>query len=201
MATFLGPAATLTASEISDDTIRLFDCVYLEGYLIGNEPLFLPILQRIKQAGLKIALDLSNFNIVNGYHDLLRRVVPEYVNILFSNESEAEAYTGLKAELSIEEISAQVDISIVTIGSRGALVAGKNQQFHIPPEKRNPIDTTGAGDNFAAGFLFGQSVGASIKQSAHIGSLLSGYVIETIGSQIPDSCWDEIKLKVKTFIV
>ncbi|MDR1407227.1 MAG: adenosine kinase [Tannerella sp.] len=200
MATFLGPAATLSADEIRDDTLRPYDCVYVEGYLISNEALFLPILHRIRRLGLKIALNLSNFNIVNDFSELLHRVIPEYVDILFSNEREAEAYTGTDAAVAVREIAKQVDISVVTIGEKGALAASGDTCVHVPAPACNPLDTTGAGDNFAAGFLYGLSVGASLKQSACIGSLLSGYVIETFGPQIPADRWHEIKLKVKEYI-
>ncbi len=196
MATFLGPAATLSATEVANTTISSYDCVYIEGYLISNEALFLPVLQRAKSAGLKIALDLSNFNIVHGFKDLLSEVVPKYVNILFSNESEAVAYTGLKAEDAVRKISEQVDISIVTLGKNGALVGSRGELITVPSLGRNPVDTTGAGDNFAAGFLYGLSLNASLTQAAQIGSLLAGHVIETIGPQIPDERWCEIKLKV-----
>jgi len=196
MATYLGPAETLSADEIADETLRGYDCVYIEGYLISNSALFLPVLQRVKRMGLKVALDLSNFNIVNGYNSLLHNVIPEYVDILFSNESEAEAYTGLEAENAIREIVKQVDISIVTIGAKGALAASGDAVVHVPATNIKPVDTTGAGDNFAAGVLFGYSSGASLLQSAKIGSLLSSYVIRTVGPQIPADCWREIKLNV-----
>jgi sugar/nucleoside kinase (ribokinase family) len=200
MATFLGPAATLSADEITDEMLRKYDCVYIEGYLIANEALFLPILRRIRDAGLKVALDLSNFNIVNGFNDLLHHVIPEYVDILFSNESEARAYTGLDAGDAVREISKQVDISVVTIGEKGALAGSGGTWIHVPAAGGKPVDTTGAGDNFAAGFLYGQSLGASIEQSARTGSLLSSYVIGVIGPQIPANCWNEIKLKVKDLV-
>ena len=196
MATFLGPAATLTATEIAETTFNEYDCVYIEGYLISNEALFLPVLQRAKNAGLKIALDLSNFNIVNAYKDLLSEVIPQYVHILFSNESEATAYTGLKAKEAVQKISEQVDISVVTIGEKGALVGRQGAKIHIPATGSNPVDTTGAGDNFAAGFLYGLTKETSLRQAAQIGSLLAGQVINTIGSQIPDEHWCQIKLKV-----
>ena len=200
MATFLGPAATLSASEIPDEMIAGYDCIYLEGYLISNEALFLPILQRAQKAGLQIALDLSNFNIVNGFKGLLSEVIPQYVQILFSNESEAESYTGLNVEKAVRNISEQVDISVVTVGKRGALVGSRGEVVSIPALGRNPVDTTGAGDNFAAGFLYGLTRGASLTQAAQIGTLLAGHVIETIGPQIPDETWCQIKLKVKEIL-
>jgi sugar/nucleoside kinase (ribokinase family) len=200
MATFLGPAATLAATEIPDSVLRAYDCIYIEGYLISNEALFLPILQRIHNLGLKTALDLSNFNIVNGFKDLLSEIIPRYVHILFSNESEAEAYTGLPAREAVRKISEQVELSVVTVGKDGALVGGQDGVLTVPAMGGKPVDTTGAGDHFAAGFLYGQTVGASLKQSAQIGSLLAGYVIETIGPQIPTALWKQIKLKVNSYL-
>ncbi|MDR0794555.1 MAG: adenosine kinase [Tannerella sp.] len=197
MATFLGPAATLSASEISDDLFDGYACLYIEGYLISNDALFLPILQRAKNAGLKIALDLSNFNIVNGYKGLLSEVIPRYVQILFSNEIEAAAYTGLNAEEAARMISKQIEVSVVTVGKRGAFVGCSGESIAIPATGRKPVDTTGAGDHFAAGFLFGLSQKTTLCRAAQIGSLLAGHVIETVGPQIPDELWSQIKLKVE----
>jgi sugar/nucleoside kinase (ribokinase family) len=209
MATFLGPAATLSAAEISDDMLRLYDVLYMEGYLISNEPLFLPILKRAKRLGLKVALDLSNFNIVHGFRDLLKEVIPSYVDILFSNESEAEAYTGLPAREAIHEIAREVGIAVVTIGKDGALIKSggrlmpdpaDGRVMHQPASESRVADTTGAGDHFAAGFLFGFAQGATLEQAARIGSLLSGHVIETIGAQIEENRWVQIKLKVDAIL-
>lgn len=196
MATFLGPAATLEAAEISDETLSTYDLVYIEGYLISNEKLFLPILERANKLGVKVALDLSNFNIVKGFNELLHEMIPQYVDILFSNESEAEAYTELPAREAVRKISEEVEISVVTLGKEGALVGSGNEVIHVPATGGKPLDTTGAGDNFAAGFLYGQSIGASLEESAKIGSILAGHVIEVIGPQIPELQWQQIKLKI-----
>ena len=200
MATFLGPAATLSATEIPDRMLNDYDCLYIEGYLISNEALFLPVLQQAKKAGLKITLDLSNFNIVNSFKDLLSDVIPQYVQILFSNESEAAAYTGLQAEDAVRKISEQVDISVVTVGKKGAWVGSRGESMYVPATGSYPVDTTGAGDNFAAGFLYGLTKDGSLMQAAKIGSLLAGQVITTIGPQIPDENWCQIKLKVNEIL-
>ena len=200
MATFLGPAAMLSDEDITDEMLSQYDCLYMEGYLISNEKLFLPIMKRAKNLGLKVALDLSNFNIVNGFKDLLKDVIPAYVDILFSNESEAEAYTGLSAHEAIDMIAKEVETSVVTIGKDGVLARNKNQMIHDAALSSNVVDTTGAGDNFAAGFLYGYSCGASLEQSAKIGSILSGNVIEVVGAQIPEERWEQIKLKVDSIL-
>ena len=200
MATFLGPAATLSDDEIADEVLSQYDCLYLEGYLIANEALFLPILKRAKRMGLKIALDLSNFNIVNGFKDLLKTVIPAYVDILFSNESETEAYMGLPANVAIDGIAKEVEISVVTVGKDGVWAKKGENKIHHPAVSKLVVDTTGAGDNFAAGFLFGYSVHASLEQSVQIGSLLSGHVIEMVGAQIAEDRWEEILIKVEDIL-
>jgi len=201
MATFLGPAATLSDNEITDEMLKPYDCLYIEGYLISNEALFFPILQRARKAGIKIALDLSNFNIVNGFKGLLSEIIPQYVHILFSNKDEAEAYTGLNVEQAVRKISEQVEISVVTIGKRGALVGSRDNVIAVSALERQAVDTTGAGDNFAAGFLYGLTKNATLEQAAQIGSLLAGHVIETIGPQIPDHRWCQIKLKTDEILI
>jgi len=147
--------------------------------------------------GLKVALDLSNFNIVTGFRDYLKEIIPVYVDILFSNESEATAYTGLPAEEAIDVIAHDVEISVVTVGKDGVWAKRGDRKVHDAAVSNNVVDTTGAGDNFAAGFLFGFSLDATLEQSVHIGSLLSGNVIETVGAQIPEERWSQIMLKVE----
>jgi sugar/nucleoside kinase (ribokinase family) len=200
MGTFLGLAPTITPDEIKEEILSRYNCIYIEGYLLVNEELVRTTMQKAKKLGLKVALDLSNFNIVNAFKGLLDDIIPEYVDILFSNESEAEAFTGLKAEEAVKVLSGMVEVSLVTLGKEGALVGSKGQVIAVPAEGGKPVDTTGAGDHFAAGFLYGQSVEATLEQSARIGSLLAGYIIDVIGAQIPDDKWEQIKLKVDAIL-
>lgn len=197
MGTFLGPGPTITPDEISEEVLSRYQCIYIEGYLLVNEPLVRTTMEKAKRLGLKVALDLSNFNIVNAFKGMLEDLIPKYVDILFSNESEAEAFTGQRAAEAVRTLSELVEVSLVTLGKEGALIGSHGQVYSIPAEGGKPVDTTGAGDNFAAGFLYGQSVGASLVQSARIGSLLAGYVIDVVGPQIPEDKWEQIKLKVK----
>lgn len=200
MATFLGPAATITPEEVTEDMLSPFNCLYIEGYLIVNEPLLRGAVAKAKKMGLKVALDLSNYNIVNSFKELLEDIIPNYVDILFCNESEAEAFTGLEARKAVKALGELVDVAIVTIGKEGALVCSRGEFCHVLAEGGKPLDTTGAGDHFAAGFLYGQSVGATMEQSARIGSMLSGYVIDVIGPEIPGEHWEQIKLKVEAIL-
>ncbi len=200
MGTFLGPAPTISPDEITEDVLRGYDCIHIEGYLIVNEELVRETMKKAKRLGLKVALDLANYNIVNAYKGLLEEVIPQYVDILFANASEAEAFTGLPAQEAVKALEKQVHVALVTLGKDGSLIGSEGKFYHVDAEGGKPVDTTGAGDNFAAGFLYGQSVGASLVQSAQIGSMLSGYVIDVVGPQVPTDKWEQIKLKVKTIL-
>ena len=200
MGTFLGPAPTISPDEITEDVLRGYDCIHIEGYLIVNEELVRETMKKAKRLGLKVALDLANYNIVNAYKGLLEEVIPQYVDILFANASEAEAFTGLPAQEAVKALEEQVHVALVTLGKDGSLIGSEGKFYHVDAEGGKPVDTTGAGDNFAAGFLYGQSVGASLVQSAQIGSMLSGYVIDVVGPQVPADKWEQIKLKVKTIL-
>lgn len=197
MGTFLGPAPDICPEEIGEDLLAAYQCIYIEGYLLVNEPLVRTTMEKAKRLGLRVALDLSNYNIVNAFRGLLEEIVPKYVDILFSNESEAEAFTGLPAREAVRRLSEQVDVSLVTLGKEGSVVGSHGNFWTIPAEGGRPVDTTGAGDNFAAGFLYGCSAGVSLEQAARIGSLLAGHVIDVVGPQIPAGEWEQIKLKVR----
>ena len=200
MGTFLGPAPTISPDEITEDVLSGYDCIHIEGYLIVNEELVRETMKKAKRLGLKVALDLANYNIVNAYKGLLEEVIPQYVDILFANASEAEAFTGLPAQEAVKALEKQVHVALVTLGKDGSLIGSEGKFYHVDAEGGKPVDTTGAGDNFAAGFLYGQSVGASLVQSAQIGSMLSGYVIDVVGPQVPADKWEQIKLKVKAIL-
>ncbi|MCC8142950.1 MAG: adenosine kinase [Tannerellaceae bacterium] len=195
MATFLGPAPTLTSADLTEEILAGYDLIYIEGYLLVNEELVENTIRKAKELGVKVALDLSNFNIVNAFRPLLERIVPQ-LDILFSNESEAETFTGLPAGQAVRKLAEQVTIAIVTIGKEGALACTGENVVPVPAEGGKPLDTTGAGDHFAAGFLYGISINAGVEKAARIGSLLAGYAIGVVGAQIPDCEWGQIKLKV-----
>ena len=124
--------------------LSAYQCIYIEGYLLVNEELVRTTMQKAKKLGLKVALDLSNFNIVNAFRGLLDDIIPEYVDILFSNESEAEAFTGLKAHEAVKVLSEQVEISLVTLGKEGALVGSKGQVIAVPATTLLPDSFTGS---------------------------------------------------------
>lgn len=194
MVTHLGAAVEMAAEDIQPDMFRNYDCLYVEGYLVQDHNLIKNAVRTAKQAGLKIAIDLASFNVVEENRDFLRALVADYVDILFANEDEARVFTGEEEPLNaLQAISEMCDLAVVKIGMRGALIKHQAEVLHVgimAAAKR--VDTTGAGDYYAAGFLSGLCAGLSLRQCGTIGAITAGKVIEVVGTTPGEEAWVEV---------
>ncbi len=194
MVTHLGAALELSAEEIVPEIFRQYDCLYVEGYLVQDHALIEKAAKTAKECGLQVAIDLASFNIVEENLTFLRRLVAEYVDILFANEDEAKAFTGEAEPLNaLQAISEICRLSIVKIGTKGALIKNGGEVVHVgimAAAKR--VDTTGAGDFYAAGFLSGLCDGLSLRQCGTIGAITAGKVIEVVGTTFGEEEWEDI---------
>jgi sugar/nucleoside kinase (ribokinase family) len=195
--TYLGAAVELDTIDLNDNFFTGYQFFHLEGYLVFNRPLVEATLKMAKAKKMIISIDLSSFNVVEANLDFLKDVIKKYVDIVFANEEEAKAFTGQAPEKALDEIAAICDIAVVKIGKNGSLIKRGDEVFRVGAISANVIDTTGAGDLFAAGFLYGLVKGLSLYQCGHIGALLAGKVIEVLGAKITDCIWDDIKMGVK----
>lgn len=196
--TYLGASVLLEAKEIAEELFNDYDCFFIEGYLLVNYPLMLRTAQIAKKRGMKYAIDLGSYNMVQEHLDFLKPFVRDNVDILFANEEEAFAYTGKAPEEALEIISRDVELCIVKIGAKGALIKTKDTFISVPAQKTSHvIDTTGAGDLFAAGFLHGYCQGKSLDSCGLIGGILASHVIRELGTELPDEIWERIKEQIK----
>ena len=201
MVTHLGAALELSAEEIEPAVFEGYDCLYMEGYLVQNHALIRKAAETAKACGLKVALDLASFNIVAENLEFLRKLVTDCVDIVFANEEEARAFTGKEPKEALGMIAKKCSIAIVKVGANGSYIRKGTEEIKvsaIPVQK--VVDTTGAGDYFASGFLYGLTCGYSLDKCAKIGSILSGNVIQVIGTTIPQERWDEIKLNINRIL-
>jgi sugar/nucleoside kinase (ribokinase family) len=196
-ATYLGSAVKLSPQEINAEIFNGFDFFHVEGYLVQNHDLIEKALATAKGMGLKTSIDLASFNVVAENLEFLKNIVKRYVDIVFANEEEALAFTGLDPESSVREIARNCEIAIVKTGPRGSLVSCQESVCKIDAIKAEPIDTTGAGDLYAAGFLYGLMKDMNLNKAAEIGSLLAGNVIEHVGARIPEAKWPELIKKIQ----
>ncbi|MFA8450556.1 MAG: adenosine kinase [Bacteroidales bacterium] len=195
--TFLGAAVELGASDLSLEMFKGYDYLHIEGYLVQNHDLIEKALVLAKEAGLKVSLDLASYNVVEDNLDFLQKVVRDYVDIVFANEEESKAFTGKSPEESLDILADLCEIAVVKLGSKGSLIKKSAETCTAGVIPANAVDTTGAGDYYAGGFLYGLINNCTLEQCARIGAILSGNVIEVIGAQMEAERWTEIKKLVK----
>lgn len=193
--TYLGASAQMNPKEISQAVFRDSAVVHLEGYLLFNTELIFAALDTAKASGALVSLDLASFNVVEEAKDTLDKIVKEYVDILIANEDESYAFTGYAdEEKAIETMAEHVDIAVLKVGARGSLIHHDNKVTKIlPAGSGQVIDTTGAGDLWAAGFLYGLVNGYSIKDCGRLASLCGYEVCRVVGAHIDDDGWKRIK--------
>ncbi|MGB0743847.1 MAG: adenosine kinase [Opitutales bacterium] len=199
MRTDLGAAMTLAPEEISSDDFAGCAHAHIEGYLLFNAELMKRVIESAKEAGCSISLDLASFEVVHAAGETLPAILKDYVDIVFANEEEASAYTGMRNDYAAmaEQLASVCDIAAVKIGAKGSYIAsaGKVEKIEPVPADR-VVDTTGAGDLWAAGFLYGWSQEKPLHECARIGSLLGSAVVQEQGTVLPEEIWSYILKQV-----
>lgn len=195
-ATYLGAAVDLSAEDISHEIYVDYDYFYIEGYLVQDKMMFEKALRLAASAGLKICLDLASYNIVDGHADLFRSMISEYVDILFANEEEIRSLTGKSPEAGAREISGICDLVVIKLGAEGSFCICREGMVRIGVTPSKAIDTTGAGDLYAAGFIYGHMKGLPAETCGKMGAILAGRIIELIGAKMDESHWEVLRREI-----
>jgi sugar/nucleoside kinase (ribokinase family) len=195
MLTFLGAAAETRPEDIRADLFADAAVVHIEGYLLFNPRLILAALTAAKSAGALVSLDLASFNVVEESRSFLAEAVQEYVDILIANEDEARAYTGESEALpAIRALSKGVQIAVLKRGPLGSLISRDGRILTVAADgDGRAIDTTGAGDLWASGFLFGLVEGYPLEKCGALGSACGYEVCQVVGASIPEYGWQRIR--------
>ena len=192
-ATYLGAAATMQPSEVDEKIFDSYDLIHIEGYLIFNHDLILDVCRKAKAHGLQISMDMASYNLIESNLEFVKMLLRDYVNIIFANEEEAKAYTGVEQVEALHALSEECSIAIVKIGKEGSFIKMNGEVTAIEPVDAQRIDTTGAGDIYASGFLYGYINGYSALKAGNLASYLSSRMIEYVGAKLPDEEWVKIK--------
>ena len=192
-ATYLGAAANLKPENIMPEMFTSYDYFHIEGYIVQNHELIEKAMRLAKEAGLIVSLDLASFNVVNDNRDFLTDLVEKYVDIIFANEDESYAYTHLQPEEAVASLAKQCCIAVVKVGKDGSYVQQGEERFHVPAVGTLCIDSTGAGDYYAAGFLYGLAHELDLHACASIGTMVAGRVCEVLGAKLPEETWHELR--------
>lgn len=195
MFTFLGASTLLRPTTVTKNLFKDTAIANIEGYLLFNRDLMVAALKAARASGALVAVDLSSFEVVNASLDILEDLIKKYVDILIANEDEALAFTGFTDESkALDALSQHVTYAVLKIGKRGSYVSFNNSVTTIPPQLlENPVDTTGAGDLWASGFLFGIANGFPLEKCGKLASACGCEVCKVMGTQIPDEGWKRIK--------
>ena len=191
-ATCLGAAAEMCADDIRPELIDGWDILYVEGYLVANPTMLDKAVTTAKKAGLKIAIDMASYNVVEESRDYFMQLIENYVDYVFANEHEALALTGMEPHQALDFLASRCEIAVVKVGAKGSYIKRGNEMVTIPPMKVNVIDTNGAGDMWAAGFLAGLVKGESLEKCGQMGAIVAANVIEVLGTKMDDARWEKI---------
>jgi sugar/nucleoside kinase (ribokinase family) len=129
-----------------------------------------------------------------------KEIVEKYVDIVFANEDEARSFTGMGPEDALNSISQFCEIAVIKVGSEGSWIKRGDEIIKVGSHPVNCKDTTGAGDLYASGFLYGYSNNFDLKKCGLLGSLTAGKVIEIVGARMDEGRWNEIKKSIDKFI-
>jgi sugar/nucleoside kinase (ribokinase family) len=196
-ATHLGAAVELNAEDLNASDFKGYDILYLEGYLIINKPLIVAACKIAKANKMKIALDLASYNVVEARLGDFKEVVEKYVDILFANEEEAKAFTGLDVQTAVFRLSELCETAVVKVGAEGSWLKRGEEVIKIGTIPVQSKDTTGAGDLYAAGFLYGMAMNDNLENCGLYGAILSGKVIEIYGARLDHGRWGEIRVMIE----
>jgi sugar/nucleoside kinase (ribokinase family) len=196
MRTHLGAAMTLSPDEITAADFAGAKHAHIEGYLLFNPSLADKVIRTARAAGCTISLELASFEVVNVARDWILAQLKEGVHAVFANEDEIRALfqSNDSYDAQARRLAGYGGIAAVKIGKDGAWVAKGDALHRIEPVKvAKVVDTTGAGDAWAGGFLYGYLSGFSLAAAGALGSALGAECVQHLGPAIPEMHWPRLR--------
>lgn len=188
MNTHLGACTNLGPDDIDPELVAASSITYLEGYLFDPpqaKDAFRKASRLARGAGRKVALTLSDSFCVERYHDEFLGLIEEHIDILFANEAEIKAlYPGSSLKEAVAALAGRVEIAAITRSERGSILAHGEERVKVPAQPIDElVDTTGAGDLYAAGVLYGLTRGLPLAECGRLGSIAASEVIGHYGAR------------------
>jgi len=195
MCTYLGASVGLDPADLDLALVRQAKVLYLEGYLWDSEEAkraFIAAAQVMRESGGQVALSLSDAFCVDRHRQSFQELVDGHVDVLFANEMEiCSLYESDSFEAAAEQVRGRCRVAALTRSEKGSLVLSGGDTLAIPSfHLGDLVDTTGAGDLYAAGFLYGYTQGADLEHCGRLGSLCAGQVVTQLGPRPQGSLTD-----------
>ncbi|MCQ2172540.1 MAG: adenosine kinase [Bacteroidales bacterium] len=200
-AVYLGAALDLVPEDLKPEYFAGHDYFHIEGYLVQNQALIRRAVELAHEAGCVISLDMASYNVVESNNAFLHDIVEKYVDIVFANETESKAFTKIDdPRKALDEIAKLCKIAVVKVGKDGSWVKSGDEVHFIPVWPADTIDATGAGDTYAAGFLYAHALGMPLDICGKVGSIIAAKVVEIIGTKIDIPRWRAAKAEIRELI-
>ncbi len=201
MFTYMGASAELLPSEISETSFHDVQALYLEGYLAYNPTIILHCINVAKSNNVEVVLDCGSFGVIQDCRFIIDKLISERaIDILIANEDEARALTKVEEDLACMEIAKMAKIAIVKLGKRGAIIGMRDEIIRIDAHDVEAVDSTGAGDYWAAGFLYGYLNDWPLEKCGELASAIAAEAVQIMGPVIPDEGYERL-IKIRDKIV
>jgi sugar/nucleoside kinase (ribokinase family) len=188
MCTFLGLSRDLRAGDVNLEDLRQSKYLYVTGYLWDTDnqkEAVLLAMREANRAGVKVALSLSDPFCVNRHKADLQRIMREHADVLFGNYQEAQALTDTDNPYdAVRALAQHCDVAVVTMDDKGSLIQAGSELYEIPVYRVTAVDTTGAGDMYAAGLLYGLTRGLPLDETGRIASYAAAQVVAKLGPRL-----------------
>jgi len=199
MVSYIGAADEYSITHVQDfDAVKSSKLFYFTGYKLTNESMKEVVFEAVKHAKKNktlVAFDLADSWVIESHLHDIRYILPN-CDIIFMNKDEANTISGSVDE-AIADFSKTASITVVKVGKEGCVVKANNELYKIPGYAVDALDTTGAGDSFAAGFLYGLVKGFSIPDSAKLANFVGSKVVCNMGSVLAEKDIKDIQLFIK----
>lgn len=196
--TYLGAAIELGPEDLKKEFYDDADIFYAEGYLVQNHELIEQAMKMAKEAGLLVAIDMASYNVVEANKEFMVHLMKEYVDIVFANEDEAYAFSNTKnCRQALDYLASLTSIAVVKVGPNGSWVKSGDKIYRAGTYGNKPVDKTGAGDSYAAGFFYGLFHDYDLGKCARIGAYIADHVIATTGAKLSKEVWKKILSEIE----
>lgn len=196
MRSSLAASLLMRPEDLSDNDFAGVAHLHIEGYQFFNPGLVRQAVKMAKKHDCTVSLDLASFEVVRRFRSELEEALRR-IDIVFANEDEAREFAGGKGKFDpvrvLKKFSKYCEIAVVKTGADGAWIERGEEVVHVDALRADAVDTTGAGDFWQAGFLYGLFHDWTLEKSGDLGARLAAEVVKLLGAQLPDETWAEIR--------
>ena len=190
---YTGVNDQLVAEDLDDQYLSSITHLVVDGFLTPNEEFLQAFLEREDLQYARVIFDMASSHIAEGHREFLKRLIRKHVDVLFANDLEAFSYTGNEPERAIRSMAKDCDLVVIKKGSKGSMVQRGSEFYNLAAAPSRLVDDTGAGDMYAAGFLYGLLKNYHLTHCGKIASFLASKVLEVEGARLSPDKWRSLK--------